>query len=243
MTSSLSIEAKTRLLQQIDTWPHIYPSIPASVALHARGIVRDGVSCSLLRSLVEEPAKTPAALNSFFQSAGAILGLTGEPLVRTADWHPKDLDLNRFDAMIAELRTVVWLSEEGFCDIRLLRSEGQKRADGTAHKAHTKYAVEVACVTGWRPPSHDRRSQDLKQVLLDKYDEKKSQLDTTAARQGCQSRVLVCVFVGLDQTAMITRQEYLEQGLKPAWYELGAPTDTHLAVIAHPSDNCVFPPW
>ena len=243
MSSAISSEARDRLLEQLDSCPATYPHIPEAVLSHAREVVSRDLPCSLVRSLSEQSAGTLQALDSLFQKAGAILGLSSEQLVGAAEWNPADFDPNRFDAMDAELRTVVWLSQEGFANIRLLRSQGQKKADVTAEKGQTKYAVEVACVTGWKPPGHVQRSQDLPRFLLDKYDEKKSQLDATAAHHGCQSRVLVCVFVGLDQTAMITRGEYLEEGLKPAWNRLGAPLDTHLAIIAHPSDNCVFPLW
>lgn len=242
MSTKISGQAKADLLQQLGSWPAMYPNLPQSVVRHTREVVSREIQCSLLRALTEEPTGTPQALDSLFRNAGAILGLTSEQLVRAADWNPADLDPNRFDAMDAELRAVVWLSHEGFADIRLLRSQGQRKADITAQRTQTKYAVEVACAIGWRPPGHARRSQDLPRFLRDKYDEKQSQLDATASQHGCQSRALVCVFVGLGQTAMITRDEYLEEGLKPTWYGLGSPLDTHLAVIAHPSDTCVFPP-
>jgi hypothetical protein len=243
MNIEISAAAKAQLLQQIDKWQTSYPNVPQSVARHARKVVSRGIHCSLLRSLTEEPSKTPRAVDSLFRRAGAILGLTANQLIAGTDWHPNDLDSNRFDAMIAELRTVVWLSQEGFSDIRLLRSRGQTKADATAQRARTKYAVEVACVSGWRYPGHDQRSHNFPQLLQDKYREKKSQLEATAAEYGCESRVLVCVFVGLAQTAMVTREQYHEEGIKPAWYKLGGRLDTHLAVIAHPSDICVFPPW
>lgn len=243
MARHISAQVKTYLLGQLPQWHSKYPDIPQSVVDQAIEVVAKEMPCSLLRSLHEEPDRTPEGLNRLFARVGAILKLSSEELVRGADWNPKDLHPNRFDAMIAELRTVVFLSHEGFRDIRLLRSKGQKKADATALRGEVKYAVEITCVAGFKYPRHRKRSQNLMDFLVDRYHEKSCQMNTTAVAQGCQSRVLVFVFVEPGQIALATRNDYLENGLKPAWWQLGLPGNTHLAVIAHSSDNCVFPPW
>lgn len=242
MASPISPQLKTYLLGQLQHWGNNYPNIPQSVVEHTREVLTKQIDCSLMRSLQEEPDKTPQALDSLFKRTGVILGLTSEQLVRAADWDAKDLDANRFDAMLAELRTVCFLSGEGFSDIRLLRSKGEKKADGTGQREQTKYAIEVTCVAGFKYPGHRKRGQDLPAFLVDRWHEKRSQLEATALEKECQSRVLVYVFVEPGQ-ALVTRDDYLERGLKPAWFRLGCPGARHLAVIAHPSDNCVFPPW
>ena len=243
MSVEISAEAKAELLQQLNSCSGSQSNIPQSVVQHAIEIVRSEMECSLLASLTEKPARTLRALDSLFRDAGAVVGLAGEKLVAAADWLPSDQDPNRFDAMIAELRTVVWLSGEGFSEIRLIGSRGKKGADATARRGVVAFAVEVTCVTGFKYPGHLRRGQELAQFFVDRYAEKRPQLEATAAGHDCQSRVLVCVFVEHGQKAMVTRKEYLEQGLAPAWCQLGSSLDTHLAVIAHPDDNCVFPPW
>ena len=60
--------------------------------------------------------------------------------------------------------------------------------------------------------------------------------------EGCQSSILNIVFAALSQQVLVKKENYTEQGLKPAWNELGQPRDTHLTMVAYPSDNCVYPP-
>jgi len=230
-------EDMDELLETVDQWGRDYPHIPRSVVQHARLVVSKSIPCSLLRSLREDVDLTSKALGYTFRRAAKILDASPEELVQLADWSPNDVDPNRFDAMLAELRAVIFLDDERFSDIWLLASKGEKKADGTATRGQTRYAVEVACCTTLKHPP------ELAPFVASKYDEKKHQLEATAEVEHCRGSVLVLVFVDLSQIALVTREEYLERGIKPAWYELGLPITTHLAVVAHASDNCVFPPW
>jgi hypothetical protein len=200
-------------------------------------VVSKSIPCSLLRSLQEELDLTCKALDRTFGRAAEILDASPEEVVQATDWSPNDLDPNRFDAMLAELRAVVFLDDEGFSSNRLLPSMREKKADGTATRGDNKYAIEVACCTTFKHPPY------LAPFITSKYEQKKDQLRATAEVEHCHGSVLVLVFVDLSQTALVTREDYLDRGIKPAWCKLRLPTNTHLGVVAHPSDNCVFPPW
>jgi hypothetical protein len=230
-------EDQDRLLEVVDRWGQDCPHIPRSVTKHARVVVSKSIPCSLLRSLREDPGLTSNALERTFRRAGQILDAMPEEVVQATDWSPNDLDPNRFDAMLAELRAIVFLDDEGFSSIRLLASKGHKKADGTAMRGETKYAVEVACCTTFKHPP------ELAPFVAGKYNDKRDQLEATAQVERCDGSLLVLVFVDLSQTALVTRNDNLEAGIKPAWQESGLPMTTHMAVVAHPDDNCVFPPW
>lgn len=243
--NSVGNQGKSEPLGGVQAWSADYPYIPREVFDYVHQIREQRVPCPLLTALQEHEEGTLEALDRLFRSAGGVLGLERGRLIDAADWVPHDHDPTRFDAMLAELRAVVFLHDLGFSGIQLIPSRGEKRADGTGQRGQIRYAFEVVCPSRevYRWPDHDRESRDLTKFIVDKFRQKRAQLDATADEENCGARLLIVVIIEETAAALLERPEYLANVLEPAWQELGKPQDTYLAILAkYRTDSCVFPP-
>lgn len=69
-------------------------------------------------------------INNLIQLASQVTGLNVDELLRKCDFDKNDLDSNRFDALLAELRTINFLDKTGFNQIRPVRAlKSRKSAD------------------------------------------------------------------------------------------------------------------
>lgn len=223
-----------------------YRHIPRAVIQYMCEIAGSGVPCQVTTALRDHPSKTLRRLDRLFEQVGAILGETDDKLLAMTDWDPRDKEPTRFDAMLAELRTVRFLDEEGFHEIMLLPSRRAERADGTARRGAARYAFEVVCPNRdhFRWPGHSVRRQDLVDYVVERFRAKKSQLETTAEEEDCQTVVLVSVLVEEGVNALMDQEEFRNDVLEPAWRLLGEPLHTHVVIIGKwRADHTVFPAW
>jgi hypothetical protein len=241
----------TSFLEKLQNEFEKYQDFPQEVREWIIGAIKKGVSCDFLQRLRESPHDTISNLDGFFEFMRRILRCDNRSLTRGTDFDSADLDPERFDAMIAELRAVGFLHDEGFVNIRLLAGAQETRsADAVALYHGTRCAVEIACSSrkAYRYPDHNRRSSDLIEWMVDKFHEKEEQLNQTAAKEGCPIRALVTVLNSYPALALLTPGEYLDV-LRIAWDRLGKLQDLRLAlvtgmvVLGHGLGDCVFPPW
>lgn len=238
-------------LQRVAAEFQKYPEFPSEVRDWILKAIAADVHSQFLGRLQESPHEMISGLNAFFEVMRQILNCDNKTLAWGTDFDSDDLDPERFDAMIAELRGVGFLHDEGFSGIRLLSGSRERRgADIVAANCGTWYAVEVACSSrnAYRYPDHKRRSSDLKQWIVDTFYEKQEQLTQTAERESCCMRALVAVMNSYPALPLLTPPEYLSV-LKEVWNQLGKLEDVRLAVVTgmivlgYGRGDCVFPPW
>ncbi len=238
-------------LEGLETEFAKYPELPKEVRDWIINAIQAKKSSWLLTMLQENPDSTVRSLDGFFGSMRQILKCDNKSLMRGTDFNAADLDPERFDAMIAELRGVGFLHDQAFADIKLLSASRRERgADIRATHMGTRYAVEVVCSsrTAYRYPDHKRRSSDLTEWMLARFREKVDQLNQTTIAEGCARCSLVVVVNSYPALQLLNRNEYIEV-LREVWNRLGKPDDTHLAIVTGMVtlgvglDDCVFPPW
>jgi hypothetical protein len=228
-----------------------HPDLPEEVRDWIVKAIRAGVNSEFLQELQEYPRDVISRSGGFFKKAREILRSDNRSLVRGTDFDSADLDPERFDAMVAELRVVGFLNDQGFTGIRLLAATRRQRgADIVAICRDTRWAVEVVCSSraAYRYPDHKRRSSDLTEWIVDKFREKEEQLNWTALNQDCAKCALGIVLNSWPALPLLNRNGYMKT-LREAWTRLGKSQDAHLAIVTGMVtlgvglDDCVFPPW
>lgn len=174
-------------------------------------------------------------------------------LVRDTDFDPNDLDPDRLDAAIAELRGINHLGKEGFAPIRLLRAQsGTRTADVVAERYREKYALDVACsITG-----ATRTVESLAAYMLGVCRLKEEQLNNTKQRGGCRYRGLVFV-VNSKHAVVLGYQLLYQRAAREVHEALGSPPDYFVVVVTgrvaqvsgdevgyfEGPDDVVYPAW
>jgi hypothetical protein len=245
------MDEDSTFLQRLETEFARYPEFPEEVRDWVINAIQAKKSSWLLTMLQENPDNTIKSLDDFFGLMRQILKCDNKSLMCGTDFNSADLDPERLDAMIAELRGVGFLHDQGFADIKLLSASQKERgADIRATHMGTRYAVEVVCSsrTAYRYPDHKRRSSDLIEWIADKFHEKQDQLNQTAVEEGCAKRALVVVLNSYPALQLETRHEYIHI-LTETWNRLKKPQAVHLAIVTGMVksgvglDDCVFPGW
>lgn len=150
-----------------------------------------------------------------------ITKLSPVELLKALDFHSKDTKFSKFDAMIAELRTIFFLSELHLYDIIPLKAKNKKNeksADFIAKGNSHKYTIEVFCKISKELEdvieiSREMSKEELKelsrkakpaiksdtgkfvlfQYYISKAGGKKQQLDETAKKYLCDKKIIVMV--------------------------------------------------
>jgi hypothetical protein len=229
-----------------------YREFPKEVRDWIVNATRAKVRSEFLGRLQESPQGMISDLDGFFRLMRRILDCDNKSLMRGTGFDSADLDPERFHAMLAELRGVGFLHDQGFVGLKLLPATPKRRgADIIGSLGNTRFAVEVLCSSrsAYRWPGHKRRSSDLIEWIVDRYLEKVGQLNQTAAEESCARRALVVVLDSRLAKDTETRLEYA-QVLGQVWHRLAQPQNTHLALVTgrvacfgFGLDDCVFPPW
>jgi len=236
---------------RLDTEFKKHQLIPIEVRVWIMKAVKEKKNFEILKTLEASPEDFIIRLDSFFEKMMQILNCQSERLVQGTDFNANDLDPERFDAMIAELRAVGFLHNETFTRIKLLPAPRKERgADIVAVYKGVSYAVEVVCSSRsvYRYPDHKRRSSDLTDWIVNKFQEKETQLKRTAEKQKCEKSTLVTVLNSYPAKSLLNRDGY-SRVLREGWLTLDKPQDIHLAIVTGMItsgvglDDCVYPAW
>lgn len=244
------MDENSAFLQRLDREFAKYPEFPKEVRDWIVNAIRAKVRSEFLRRLQEFPQGMISDLDGFFKLMRQILNCDNKSLMRGTDFDSADLDRERFHAMLAELRGVGFLHDQGFVGLKLLPAPPKRRgADMIGSFKNVSFAIEVACSSrsAYRRCGHERRSLDLIEWVVDKFSEKVEQLRQTATERGCAGCALVVVLDSSPAKERDTQWEYL-QALREVWQRVGEPQHTHLALVTgmvgcFGLDDCVFPPW
>lgn len=135
--------------------------LPEAIVDHLVGCTQKAAYSRCLEAMRCQPDEVTAGVRRLIDEAAKITGLSNDELIGRTDFDPADLIHDRLDAAFAELRAVVWLRDEGFSDIRLVRGsqkKGQRRTDLLADRDGETYAFDVACSSA----GAERRVPDLR---------------------------------------------------------------------------------
>ena len=142
------------------------------------------------------------AIDNLFKKASNITKLSPDKLIKASDFRPKDTDIASLDAVIAELRTIIFLDNLNLYNIIPLQAKkDEKCADIIATGGSDKYVIEVFCKISQSPrrtitneiSDSSTYEEDLFRHYIDKSRCKKIQLDNTAKKYKCNKGIMVMV--------------------------------------------------
>lgn len=170
------------------------------------------------------------ALDNLFMEASLITGFTPSQLVKYADFMITDQDSDRFDAMLAELRTIIHLNNSGFNNIKPLKApKGEKESDFLAYYGQEKWVVEVMCSSAFS----DRWTKDqISDYIIKRFknDGKENQLMSSQKKYSCTNQLLVIVMNSPGGVALNNKNDYINI-LENVWNKLGFRNGFYLSII------------
>jgi len=227
--------------------------LPTAIKNHLIRCIHKGKRHRWQDALEEDFDQVVTSTNTIVDAACRNTGRDRDSLLRDTDFDPNDLDPDRLDAAIAELRGINHLRKEGFKNIRLLRAQpGTRTADLVAERNDQKYALDIACSSAGAARGVDA----LAAYMLEVCRLKEKQLNNTKESAGCRYRGLVFV-VNSEPALVFGHQLLYRRAARQAFETLGAPTDYFVVVVtgqvAHVAggevgsfegpDDVVYPNW
>jgi len=227
--------------------------LPTAIKRHLIRCIREGKRHRWHDALEEEFDSVVTSTNTIVDTASQNTGRDRDSLLRDTDFDPNDLDPDRLDAAISELRGINHLRKEGFENIRLLRAQpGTRTADLVAERNGQNYALDVACSSAGATRGVDA----LARYMLGVCRLKEKQLNNTKESAGCRYRGLVFV-VNSEPAVVFGYQPLYRRATRQAYEALGSPTDYFVVLVtgqvAHVAggeagyfegpDDVVYPNW
>ncbi len=109
-----------------------FPFIPHALATYAAACARSGRDNRLTAAVKGKRVKVFDQINLMFQLASAATTLDPEELLRRTDFDFRDISLTRLDSAFAEVRSIIFLNQQGFTNIRPIPAANRKGADISA---------------------------------------------------------------------------------------------------------------
>lgn len=122
--------------------------LPPELKDYLGRFIRLEADSSLRRALKAEPSKVLKNMEALLLSASGVLGLPAAEALSKTDFDCKNLDHDRLESALAELRVVNLLDGEGFADIEMIPKGKGKTADISASLRGESFVFEVRCVNG-----------------------------------------------------------------------------------------------
>ena len=223
-----------------------YQDLPNELSLFINELIESNIKHRLLDALNENEDQVINAINYQLSEASMITGLTFHELLKSCDFDRRDHDANRFDAMFAEIRSIIFLNQIGFSKIQPLKAPKAKReADMTANYKDTKWAIEVMCSSYL---NQRWTESELTEYINRRFseDKKGDQLKISSEKHSCNKQLLVIVINSPAAKALNNRNDYLNV-LKYSWETLNLNCDQHLAIVTgmqtlgSGTDDCIYP--
>jgi len=237
-----------------------YSNIPKDLGDYIEEVIKKDEEEHLLPVILKgnERKKVWEKIDYQIKKATNITKLSLVELLKALDFHSKDTKFSKFDAMLAELRTILFLSYLNLYDIIPLKGKNKKNeksADFIAKKNSHKYAIEVFCkiskgvedvIEISRKMSKEELEKlsrkakpvikpntgelDLFRYYISKAQLKKQQLDNTANEYLCDKKIIIMVLNDLNFLKLLKYYDYLEI-LKKISTELGWGSNYHFAIV------------
>jgi len=227
--------------------------LPTAIKNHLISCIHEGKRHRWHEDLEEHFDPVVTSTNMIIDSACRNTGRDRDSLLRDTDFDPNDLDPERLDAAISELRGINHLRHEGFQNIKLLRAHpGTRTADLVAERGGHKYALDVACSSAGAARTVDA----LAGYMLEVCRLKERQLNNTKETDRCKYRGLLFV-VNSRPVLVFGYQPLYRRAARQVYEALGAPADYFVAVMTgqialvaggeadsfQGPDDVVYPEW
>ncbi len=201
-----------------------YQNIPKDLYNYIENAFKKDAQEHLLPAIATEKKRKIVLKNidNLFKRASNITKLSLVDIIKALDFLSKDTSLGRIDAVFAELRTIIFLSNLSLYNIIPLQAEkDEKCADFIAKGSSNQYAIEVFCRISQFPlQTEEELKRDLKanKILIKPltYEDdlfrdyinisktKKTQLDNTAKKYRCNNRIMVMVLNDQNISGFLT---------------------------------------
>ena len=135
--------------------------------------------------------------------ASEVVCMSSQDLLVRLDFKPKDKTIEALEAFLAELRSIFWLRDFGFTDIKPLAMGKDKQPDFTSKFGNKMCAIEVFCLTQKHEQQKDSSLGVYKNFdsnfagskfgrdFMSKANEKKKQIDSK--KVAAEMKILLCV--------------------------------------------------
>jgi hypothetical protein len=190
-----------------------YPYIPKVLYDYIENVIKKDAKEHLIPQIKNKKKRKIVldAINNLFKKGTNVTNLSPLDLIKKLDFHPTDTSESSFDSVIAELRTINFLSNLNLYDITPLQAKKSgKRADIIATGGSDKYVIEVFCKISQSPPQTEHKfkkdfkkneilnqpytyEDDLFRYYIDRARRKKIQLENTAKKYKCNKKIMVLV--------------------------------------------------
>lgn len=204
-----------------------YQNIPNNLYNYIENVIKKDAKEHLI-PLIKNKKERKIVLDSidnYFKKASNITKLSPVDIIKALDFHPKDTDPVRIDAVFAELRTINFLSNLNLYNIIPLKAKkDEKCADFIATRGSDQYVIEVFLKISQSPrrtidelkkdletnkiPDSSTYEDDLFRHYMNKSRSKKIQLDNTAKKYKCNKRIMVLVLNDQNIFGFLTPDGY-----------------------------------
>lgn len=225
-----------------------FPFIPRSLSKYVEKCISKKQKNRLTEAVIGKRLKVFENINRMFELACKATTLNPDELLKGTDFQSCDMSPTRLDSAFAEIRTVIFLKEEGFTNIQLVPAGNKKRADIVGTLNGKFFTIEVA--NSIFAANNRVDPFQLKDWLVARVssDQKLDQLQQTARAANADEKVLVGVIDTFPSVVFNTHNEYCEAA-RLVWNALGGKNNfrvafvTGLEAIGYGRDDCVFPHW
>ncbi len=216
-------------------------------SLAARARMPSGLKAALR----QDPPVFIENMQRLLTAGGAVLGRPENEVLFITGFNKNDTAPERFEAALAELRAVLWLHQEGFTGITLLRQSSGTGADLAGTLGNRNYIFEVRCIRtvaagplGYLFEKHESPPEPEQRVinyLRLKYEKKIRQVNSSRKKTGvnCGGVIIVLAPAGLMPCPGAPALKKLAGAL---YLAKNSPPLTHIGLLAGPA-GAVFPEW
>jgi hypothetical protein len=225
-----------------DSYRPRFPNIPANLFAYFDQLLKRPSRNSQFHLAMEyHPEQTFMVLDQRFSECSKIVSLSPDELLKKLDFQPKDLNPERIESLLGELRTIHFLANNGFINITPIRANSKKSPDFSADKNGEKYLIEVATSIHSAPRTLHRSVVRWASSRL----QNDGKLFQMRARSNAYGSLFVCIINSSGAVALNKRSDYLRM-LKEIWEEVGSIQNLHIAIVTgmiteEGQDDCVYP--
>lgn len=185
-----------------------------------------------------------AGIESLLKSASDATGQNTENILECCDFKKDgELSIEKLEAILAEIRSINFLKNNCFINIKLLKAhKNKKRPDLYAEIATKRFDIEVTCLTN----AHSRKKQGSVYTFRDhkfldeftgRITKKIAQLETGSNK----FKMIIFVLNHYPEKALCNKQEY-EKFIEQAYKKSQLSNNWYLGLVTGSNDDdFVFP--
>ena len=163
---------------------------------------------------IKNKEKVISRIVSLLDEASQIVDLSLSDLLDGLDFQPNNYQVEKFEAFLAELRSIFWLSHFGFTEIAPLpKKKKSKNPDFKAKINNKNVVVEVFCLT----KKHQQKRDSRLGVFINSYEklEKSFAANIQKVKKGqissidSEVKLLICVVNSDPISRLNTKEDFI----------------------------------